>query len=128
MPSILYWHFILVLQSVPQFFGSGRNLIRKIQIPFGPYLAAGTCFYCLLHPGGNYILNWYIQQCFWLFQENSNRTMLVQAGKSDDDLLQRTPCSERKKDTLEAFVEPGYIEGIEYYISHQLKFLFSTPF
>ena len=55
-------------------------------------------------------------------------TMLVQAGKIDDDQLQKGLLAQREKDGYigETFVELGYIEPKELnnYISHQLKIPF----
>ena len=56
-------------------------------------------------------------------------TMLVQAGKIDDDQLQKGLLAQREKEGYigETFVELGYIEPKELnnYISHQLKIPFS---
>ena len=55
-------------------------------------------------------------------------TMLVQAGKIDDDQLQKGLLAQREKEGYigETFVELGYIEPKELnnYISHQLKIPF----
>ena len=96
-------------------------------------MAAGSLIslFTISPSGDNYILNWYYLTMFLMMAISGKQplgTLLVQAGKIDEDQLQKALQIQKEKDVYigQIFKELDYIDNKELnkYIGNQLKIPF----